>query len=486
MKMFSRSPLVVITLAVLSVIGPAALDASEQTNTKYIESLNYDLKKLLSVSLEPTSQPADTKLRTDTKKGVIICTKTENKAFSNLTENALLNPSGGVIFPGALVKEDRRLAEGVPTPITLPRAPITIRLDLQGLGKNGTRVIENPTNVTVPNAIDEIVDYWFTDTAAQKGYKPISRAFYVAKTAYTTEQIGIDLGFSAQWGSNSASSKIDTSNNTEQTIVLKSFKQIYFTASVETPQTAGSVFQDNVVLTGGSISAAGPPGLVRSVDYGRIIIVEMTINNAESKINAEGALDYVTSGGTTLSGETKATYEKIKKNSQFKVLALGGSATDSATLFEGNPDKIFEVIEKGIAFSKDNPAYPISYQVADLKTQELAKMSVTTDYTETDCQEYANGWVEFFNEAGYVATFYASWKQTNDKGELVRKTYDSGNTTAGWRQKIWLPGDASEISLKARAWGAIRPWPLDERPNAVPNKCYKVYGTIFGATWGGC
>jgi thiol-activated cytolysin len=165
------------------------------------------------------------------------------------------------------VQEDRSLAEGLPTPLTLPRAPIRIRVDLPGIGASGSRTIDNPSNLSVPAAIDEIVDSWFTTTAEKQGYKPAIRAFFSANRAYTTEQIGVDMGFSAQWGSNSASAKIDLSHSTAQTVVMKPFKQVYFSTIVEEPGAAGSVFIDDVVLTPKTVNFEHPPGFVRNVDY---------------------------------------------------------------------------------------------------------------------------------------------------------------------------------------------------------------------------
>jgi Thiol-activated cytolysin len=63
---------------------------------------------------------------------------------------------------------------------------------------------------------------------------------------------------------------------------------------------------------------------------------------------------------------------------------LGGRAADSVELFSGSPDKIVGVIAAGVRFSKDNPVYPIACKVADLKTRQIAKMSVieTKEYRE--------------------------------------------------------------------------------------------------------
>lgn len=486
----ARKSLLAAGLPALAALSLAAIDdasAAEAANSAYIDRLQYNLSTLLSVSLAPSSQPAPGP-RTEKRDGVVICTKNPQRANLNVTENALLNPSGGVVYPGALVRMDRRLAEGLPTPITLRRAPLRIAVDLPGLGANSTKLVENPTNLTVDAAVNELVRNWHA-RGAKGGYKPGIRAFYESKTAYTSEQIGVQLGFSGQWSSTAASASVDLKRTTEQTVVMKSFKQVYFTASIEEPPSAGSVFHDSVTLNAGNMPASGPPGLVRSVDYGRIIIVMMVTNKAQTRIDAEAALEYTT-GAAKVDAKAKATYDNIVNNSTFKVLALGGGAAGAVDLFSGDPKKIVDVIRNGIAFSPQNPAYPIAYKVADLKTREIARMSVTTDYIETNCQEYPNGWVELRHNGGYVAKFAVSYKSHNAQGQAVTTSWDSGQKTAGWSEKRYFPGDAWDIRITGTvATGLVwDPWKdaMNLRLPAVPNKCYKIYGTTLDRKYGEC
>ncbi len=53
----------------------------------------------------------------------------------NLKENfeniAILRPISGVIWPGALVKGNQSMMDGLPNPITLPLAPVTFSIESQ-------------------------------------------------------------------------------------------------------------------------------------------------------------------------------------------------------------------------------------------------------------------------------------------------------------------------------------------------------------------
>lgn len=412
-------------------------------NTQYIQSLNYDLNELLAVNLEPTSQPVYPPR--ERKAGeVIVCTKTKHDVTSNLSENALLNPNTGVVFPGAILKQDRTLAEGLPTPYTLPRGPLTIRVALPGLEDKGVVTIQSPTNVSVEVEIEKIIDYWFEQVKDKKGYQPPVRAFSLSHKSYTKEQIGVEFGFGAQWGKNSATLSLKVQSTHEQTFVYRAFRQIYYSVYVEEPVEAGDMFADSVKLNAANMPATQPPGFVRSADYGRIIIVQMTTSSQITEQEAEATLDYMTMVGVKIDSKLKEKYEKIAQNSMFQALVLGGG-NDSAQLLSNNPEKIGEAIINGIEFSKANPAYPVSYVVVDLRSRVVSEMKTTTNYIETVRQVLPDRSITLKHRGGYVGWFTVTWKEIDESEKFVTKSYNSGNKTNPWDHTITFPGDATDF-----------------------------------------
>ena len=85
----------------------------------YIASLDYNPQVLLAVVPDGSTSTIPVKDRQLTNNGVIICTKTRHTLNKNLSEVAVLSPTAGVVFPGALVLADQNLSEGRPTPIAL-------------------------------------------------------------------------------------------------------------------------------------------------------------------------------------------------------------------------------------------------------------------------------------------------------------------------------------------------------------------------------
>jgi hypothetical protein len=54
--------------------------------------------------------------RQQSNNGVIICTKTQRALNKNLSEVAILGPTAGIVFPGALVLADQNLSERASDP----------------------------------------------------------------------------------------------------------------------------------------------------------------------------------------------------------------------------------------------------------------------------------------------------------------------------------------------------------------------------------
>ena len=458
--------------------------------TDYIKGLDYDLRRTLSVSLQDSSLPksVDPFTRYQKRSATVICKKEEVEAGKGIyrTENALLNPGSGVVYPGALVRLDETLAEGMPTPIPLRRAPLRIKIDLPGLGSKGSVLVQNPTNVTVGNAVENIIETWFMEAQAAHDYQPAIRAFADSQKAYTDDQISVEMGFGAQWGENWATSNLEVESNSDNTTIVRTFKQIYYTVNIEEPSEAGAVFANDVVLDRSTVDASGPPGIVRSVDYGRFIIVVLNTNNSVKSVDARATMDFVTGTGANLDAEATAKYEKILNNSRVSILALGGNAGDSVDLFTGDmnsPEAFSSIIRKGLAFDRRNPGFPVSYITADLKSRQTAKMNTTTKYIMTECEEFPAGYVDVKMDGAYVGRFQVGWQEFDDAGQLVPKSWDSKSKTAGYKHRINLPGDAQNIRVKGLDYTGLVWEPkrtvMDRILPAVTNKCYRISGTTL-------
>ncbi|UPG88067.1 thiol-activated cytolysin family protein [Luteibacter aegosomaticola] len=452
----------------------------------YIAGLSYDPRVLLSVVADGATQAVPLKERTTQSNAVVICTKTKTSLKKNLSEVAILSPSAGVIFPGALVLADEDLMEGHPTPLALARNSCVLSIDLPGLPNAHKTVV--PTGSAVQDYVNAALEEW-NQGASREGYVNAARSFMQITQSFSSQQTALDLGFSAKWAGGNVSSQLNTTSNIERSVVVAYFKQVFYTVTMDVPASAAGVFAEAVSENEArqAFDGAHPPAYVRSVDYGRLLMIKMETSSVDTSSNLKGAFEQATSSGVTAGGSLSGKYAEIIKNSTFSVVAIGGGAETAIEVFKGGAEDAINglraYIQKGATYRRDNPGLPVAYQVAFLKDNRFATMGFPTDYTETQCVRYPNGFVRFEHSGGYVAKAEVTWKEGDANGNLVDRKWESGQKTAGWSYTLDVPGDAQNLRLKAWAktglvwdpWGEILNVAL-EGPN---NKTYVFRGTTL-------
>ncbi|HEX9392011.1 MAG TPA: thiol-activated cytolysin family protein [Usitatibacteraceae bacterium] len=452
--------------------SPAPVDA-------FVYGLSYDPRVLLATRENGATEALPGREGDGNK--VIICTNKTRDLTKELSEVTILSPVTGVVFPGALVRANRNLADGKPDAITLPRSAITLRIDLPGMGNAGTITVDNPTNSSVQGAIDEALKAWLNKGTS---FENAARSKLEVKKGFSTQQLALELGFNSKWAENEITSHMDVKNNSKRTTSMLLFKQIFYSVTMDLPQKPSQVWAPSVDLgeVRQVLNAGNPPAYIRSVDYGRIILVRMDTNSAQTSADVEGTLKYVTTGGAEFDSETKNKFEKISRESTFTVMTLGGNAKIAANITGEQAKASLDAIRKGAVFGKNNAGYPIAYTVAFLKDHQFAKMAFSTSYNEAECTEYNNGFVRVKHDGGYVGKFKVVWSEGG-----APKQWESGETTSGYQYTLPLPGDAKGVQLQA--WGATglvwEPWreAMNRVENGPTNKCYRITGTTLAPGW---
>jgi thiol-activated cytolysin len=455
----------------------------------YIRGLRYDPRELLRMEENGSTEALPPRNKTISGNAVIICTNTNRSLNKDLSDVAILSPTTGVVFPGALVRANQRLAEGKPDPIALRRSPITLRIDLPGLADNGTKVIENPTNSSVQAGVDEVLECWNAD-AVSRGYVNKARSYLSITKAYSSQQLALELGFSTKWTAGDVAAQISASSKQESSVTVAFYKQVFYTVIFDSPPHPSSVFAPQVELDQikNVVGSDDPPAYVRSVDYGRIVMIKMETASSETKTSLEGALNQVVSGGAQIGAEVNAKYTQIIQNSTFTVVALGGNPDAAATISQPKDlEKLNELIRSGATYSRSNPGAPISYTVAFLQDNQIATLAFTTNYTEKECVQYTNGYIQLEHAGAYVAKFNLSWEEQDEAGEISTARWESGKKTAGYSYQVELPGDATNIKIRAEAatglvwdpWGQI----FSCTEKGPTNLIYKASGTTLDRRW---
>lgn len=362
---------------------------------RYLKQLNADADALLNVQAIGNSDRKSEVVGTpetateDTGSGVYICERTDYSLQQNFDEITILRPTQGIVWPGALIKANQSLTDGLPEPITLNRSPVTLSIDLPGMGRQGTTIVENPTNSSTQAAIDDALEWWNAN-AYKEGYVNPASSSFQWTSSYSQEQTGLDVGLNLAWASGEVSSALSTTSSATEKVVTGVFKQAFYTATADTPASPAAVFSSTTTADAvqSQINAEAPGAYIANVTYGRIISVQMETTSANSTEEIEGAFKY-SMGVQNASGNIEYTYQEILRNSTFTVVTLGGNAAvateaiaDPADSYQG----MLAVIKGDNAiYSRSNPGVPISYTVRNLDDNSLAQLGATTEYTTTDC-----------------------------------------------------------------------------------------------------
>lgn len=93
-----------------------------------------------------------------------------------------------------------------------------------------------------------------------------------------------------------------------------------------------------------------------------------------------------------------------------------------------------------------------------------------------------DGWVTFFNEAGYVAKYTLTYTLNGQA-----KSFETGNIALGNKRRFDIPGNATNIKVKGEGQTGLvwEPWrtTFDQSFTSAPNKCFKSYGTTLDQKW---
>ncbi|MCB9208352.1 MAG: thiol-activated cytolysin family protein [Ignavibacteriales bacterium] len=446
--------------------GPNAPSAEQNADNirDYISKLSYNSEEMLNYQ-QTNGLPSERDVLSDSSETiengdyVTICKNTEYNLRKNFEEVAILRPSNGVIWPGALVKGNQSLMDGVPEEIGIDRAPITISVDLPGIGENGIRTIQNPKLSNVDAAIDSALQWW-NDNAYEEGYVNAANSSYSVSSSYSSKQLALDVDLNVEWAAGSVSSQFNFTSDEEKKVVMMVYKQAFYDVRFDRPTSPESVFSDQVSLKDVEevINNSVAPAYIKTVTYGRIIMFRMETINSYKSVDVEGALNYA--GGASVDANVKATYDEILETSSINLVILGGNAEVATEAISSPGDDANTILErvqgvikgKNAVYSKDNPGVPIGYSVFYLKDNSLAKLGYTTEYKAKECiSTKATNTVTLFLDQFYVSQDCDGWplgdgeflfyiEILNQNNNKIVDTYDSGWSAYG-------DGDNKKINI---------------------------------------
>lgn len=457
-----------------------------------IANLSYDANALLNVQ-DTGGAPSNRTLKSEksSNKGPTLgtiqtCKMKEYSLESNFDDVSILRPTNGIIWPGALVIGNQGMLDGAPDPITLDRAPVTLRLDLPGIGEHGNIIVDNPKNSSVQTGIDDALEWW-NGNAYQDGYVNASNSSYQATTSYSSKQMSLDVGLNLEWATGSVASQLEYESSSTKRVAMMVYKQVFYTVTMDTPKTPSSVFGPNVTSAKveNAMGSDTPPAYINSVSYGRIIMVRMETSDTRTSVDLDAVLEYA--GGVSGTGTVNSTYDEILKKSSVTVVTIGGNAevaseaVNAADIKAGPGALNYIITGKNAVYSRDNPGVPIAYTIRYLKDNTFAKMGYTTDYTITECgsnaYQHKNAYVK--KTISQKVRFRFSYKQ---QGSQNFKTtgwteISKNNVKVGAKPPAGAHGVRIQFEfLDVFVWTTLGEYNLGYIDS---EKCYEAYSPSF-------
>lgn len=200
-------------------------------------------------------------------------------------------------------------------------------------------------------------------------------------------------------------------------------------------------------------------------------------------------------GSTNISGGKASIFmatTTTKKNKYGEHLANLPLANNSAKIFvtqnygERGPYNAHESAvwfdaKNWTIYNKDKDVLPANTQfnILAIGATELLATDEAIVEIEAKPSKPTSGYVKFFNESGYVAKFTMTY---TFKGENIKT--ETGDLALGARKTVTIPNEATNIKIKGEG-SAVFSWTeiFNESFNSPPNKCFKVYATIFDPEW---
>jgi hypothetical protein len=395
MKQLLLFSLIVASLPMIQACGRGGeqwVDLAASDRTLYLSPTRAELRRFIQ-GIEKVDIPEDKNPVIGSESTTIgdvggipsritIQKKSITRSFESV---AAFDPNADVLWAGSIV-QGKSVESGVLAPIALDRKPGTVtvkNLTMEGSSAEYSRNIENPSNATLQKAVMDIV--------TQK--LPIHSGALISyeSASYSSVDQGLlHMGVSAKWLSASAKASISAEQTSKSSNMIVRLTQAYYSASFSPPSAPEAFFTDDVSVEDAALymspksgkARSNPPVYVSTVTYGRSLYFLISSNEESSRLKAAVESSFkigIVNGDATVAAER----QRIMQDSDIRVLVLGGSGSSAVHVLTG--DKVAgieKLLREGADYSPSSPGVPISYQLRYLKDNDVARLSLTTEYDD--------------------------------------------------------------------------------------------------------
>lgn len=302
-----------------------------------------------------------------------------------------------ILWLGALIQGDS-YAGGLGSLEELPiRQRASLRVGVNFLsGDTISMTVQNPTASSINQVLGTLIS-----NAQDSGFQAGSSVYFTQREMFNLTQGMLSLGLSAKYMGVSIKNKLSLSGMKKKNTINAYFKQNMFEVYIELPQTPAQMFspeftdekmQEQVDI--GNIGPDNLPVYVARIQYGRIMVLSMSSDSSITDMQNALKASYA-----SFNVNMTAKYSEILNTSEIEVVTFGGDDGDALSMLQsGDINSYFENSPPLTA------AYPIAYALNNLADNSLAKVSETTTYDVTECQQMEtniyldwNSWKDAFS-----------------------------------------------------------------------------------------
>lgn len=305
-----------------------------------------------------------------------ICTTQEYNASASFDINFLTNPTQNAIYPGALIYAED-LANGSYNNIKSgkDRAPLEISTSSAIIGVPALTV-ENPSLSRVRTAMNQIM------INQDRGELDVQANFEIFEVS-SKEELSLAMGGHFESANVTANVSFNYDTNSEKTLKVVKFAQIYYTMDIDQPSSPEDVFtnpKDAIEV----LNTGKTPLYVSQVTFGRIayFFMETTIDSETIAAHADGEYRSVFTAG----GDVDLAKSMEKGETKISALIVGGDGDGGITAVNGY-EGFLSMLETGGTLNKKSLGVPVSYTLRFLSDGTIARTNLATSYTKRTCRE---------------------------------------------------------------------------------------------------
>ena len=296
----------------------------------------------------------------------------------NSTDLLNLGNNDDVIWPGALIEGDQA-HDFVYTPITLPRAPVVLSVNLENVACAGnlTQVVNDPNLSNIREGVRLLLQ------EARSGCTIVpAQADWNKQEVHSEQHLNMALGANINYSTINLKTNFDFTDTSKKTRIIAAYRQIFYTVNINTPITQADLF-DPTRTTVDQIRAAMPAGTdpmyVAGVRYGMMAL--MFFESSYSSKDLNFALDAAYNGqviSATITGTVSA--KTILENSKINIVVYGGSTAGLKEVYEGI-NGFYAVINASASGGPDSPGVALIYNFRNLADNNASLITFSTNYS---------------------------------------------------------------------------------------------------------